>query len=105
MVFQRWDQRLHGSVLDPTCLVQMSGVHWYNLSDLKRVDTDAHKDTHSDFLVLSSSPRAVSAHVMWNGRSSGADQRDFEMENQRILQAVLKKSWQSLGPGWQNGEG
>lgn len=44
-------------------------------------------------------PLKVCAHIMRNGSSSGVDQRDFEMENQRIPQAMLKTSWQSLGPG------
>lgn len=79
----------------------MSGVHWYNLSNLNRADPDVHKDTHIQISQLSpfSSPQGLSAHVMWNGRSSGVYQRDFEMENQRIPQAILKKTWQSLGPG------
>jgi len=38
---------------------------------------------------------------MWNGRISGVLQRDFEMENQRIPQAMLKQSWQSFGSGEQ----
>lgn len=70
---------------------QVPGVQWYNLS--------------MRTLRFPSSPPPlplkVSAHVMWNGRISGVHQRDFEMENQRIPQAMLKQSCQSFGPGEQ----
>lgn len=99
---RRWrDYHLNKTVLDSACLFIDSGVHWYNLSNLNRADSDLHKDTHIQISQLfpSSSLQGLSAHVMWNGTSSGVDQRDFEMENQRIPQAILEKSWQSLEPG------
>lgn len=107
MVLQWWDYCLNKTVLDSACLFTDSGVHWYNLSDLNRADPDIHKETHIQISQLfpSYSLQGLSGRVMWNGICSGVDQRDFEMENKRIPQAILEKSWQSLEPGWRSGEG
>lgn len=82
-------------------------MHQYKLLSLNRAEPDIYKDTHIQISQLfpSSSLQGVSTRVMWNRICSGVDQRDFEMENQRIPQAILEKSWQSLEPGWQGGEG
>lgn len=107
MVLQWWDHCLNKTVLDSACLFRDSGVHRSNLPNLNQADPDMHKDTHIQISQLfpPSSFQGLSACVMWNGMCSGVDQRDFEMENQRIPQAILEKSWQSLEPGSQSGEG